>query len=136
MSFKIEQPRCLARLRAKCSLDEPAVGEPGSTRAKETTRAKRSWWRLTRRNRPQTEAGPAGSSAAGLSNLISLNQSIVYIMVLATPNLSPQAEARRPKQAGTSNPENSGGLTLRPSSRLVSSFGRRPWGFFALWALT
>ena len=86
MSFRIERPRCLAHPRAACSPGRYGRVATESDPAGKKKREKCSWWHSNRRSQPQKEEGLAKSSTAELSNVISLNKIIVYVMSLATFN--------------------------------------------------
>ncbi len=85
MSFRIEQPLYLAHLRGVRAPGKRAEGLPALTREGGRWQAKRFASRSIRRNRLLRAKEPGSRRAAELSNLVSLNHNIVWVMTLATP---------------------------------------------------
>src|SRR5262245_7087109 len=94
MSVRIERPVYLAQPRAARAPGGQAEDRPGSAREGEMSRAKRYASRSIRHTRSAKTIAPAWRQAAELSSLVSLNQNIDWVIMLAT-SISGTAEARK-----------------------------------------
>src|SRR5438045_3654583 len=85
MSFRIEQPRCLAHLRATRAPGAQAEDRPALAREGGRWRATHFGMRLCRCIQRPITLPPEYRPAAELSNLVSLKHNIDLIMATATP---------------------------------------------------
>src|ERR1041385_6129543 len=97
MSFRIEQPRCLAHLRATRAPGAQEEDRPALAREGGRWRATHFGMRLCRCIQRPITLPPEYRPAAELSNLVSLKHNIDLIMATATPISSPEPAGRDPE---------------------------------------